>query len=106
MGRFSDRVKKILKMSDRERIEFNRSVGLNDDARIITIDKMQNPENAYFIKVKGLPNSFVKYRNGDYHYEPNHEMACLFTRETGQKFIDNTLAPALELVPLNEIIKK
>lgn len=105
MGKFSDRVKKIMNMNERERIEFMRSVGLNDDAGIVTIDKMQNPENAYFIKVKGLPNSFVKYRDGDYHYEPGHEMACLFTLETGQRFIDNTLAPALELVPLNQIIK-
>lgn len=106
MGRFSDRVREIIKMNKNERVEFNRSVGLNDDAKIIPVEQMQDPLDAYFLKVKGLPNSFVKYRDGDYHFEPNPEMACLFTRENGQKFIDNTLHPALELVPMDHIVKK
>lgn len=105
MGKFSDRVKKIMTMSERERIEFNRSVGLDDDARIVSLEQMRNPHNAYFIRVKETPNSFVKFKDGEYFFEPNHEMACLWTLETGQKFVDNCVHPALELVRLDQIIK-
>jgi hypothetical protein len=106
MGRFSDRVRKIVNPNRQKQIEFNRSVGLNDDARIIPMEQMQNPHNAYFIRLKDNPDSFVKFRNGEYFYEPNHKMACLCTLETGQKFIDHCTHPELELVRLDQIIKK
>lgn len=107
MGKFTDRMRKVFNPTKAKQVEFNRSVGLNDDAKVITLDQMQNPHDAYFIRCTDRPNHFVKFQGGEYFRAEGPEMSCMWTLKTGQKFIDSIEGEAnLELVRMDVIIGK
>lgn len=107
MGKFTDRMRKIFNPVKAKQVEFNRSVGLNDDAQITTIDKLHNPHDAYFIRSTDRPDLFVKFQNGEYFIAEGSAMSCLWTLKAGQRFIDEYQNQhPVELVRMDVIIGK
>jgi hypothetical protein len=108
MGTFSDRVRKMFNPNKQKQIDFNRQHGLNDGAKIISMDHMHAPHNAYFIRLTDNHNAFVKFKDGEYFIAENPEMAALFTLENGTNFINETKDQIsnVELVRLDQLIKK
>jgi len=107
MGKFSDRIRKVINPAKAKLVEFNRQHGLHDDARMIPLEQMEKPHDAYFIRLTDNHNAFVKFKDGEYFVQENPEFSCLWDLKTGTEFIKSAVnADNLELVRLDQVIKK
>ena len=108
MSKFRDKLRRAFNPKLQDQIELNRSVGLKDNARMITLDQMDKLYDAYFIRLTDNHNAFIKFKDGNYWVGEGMEMSCMWTLATGEQFIKEVADKYsnLELVRLDQIIKK
>lgn len=95
MSKFTDKLRRAFNPKLQAQIDLNRSVGLKDNARMITLDQMEKPHDAYFIRLTNDHNAFVKFKDGR-------------TLATGEQFIKEVSDKYgnLELARLDQVLKK
>lgn len=105
MGKFTDNIRRVFNPNKQKQIDFNRQHGLKDNARIIPMEQMQKPHDAYFIRLIDRPDQFVKFKDGSYWTGDGPEMACLWDWQTGQNFIKEA-GSNYEMVRMDQILNR